>query len=724
MNRIKEVLEQKGIKQIWLSEQLGKSYNMVNSYVQNRRQPSIEDLYRIGEIIETKPSELLMDKKIAQEPLFEFKKAEIPADKIAFNIFNCFNKIKKQLEGNENNYNRFIFFLLIQECQKYLPIKSEDKSLAILSFMADGISFEKSIKDNAFNFDVRIKNLDVIKKQILRFNAYDLCTSYKAVTNSIIGILTEKLITKKESGAYYTSFETTEYIILNTLLPQIIYRWQKVNLKLKLHLENFLIDNGISFIEKHIKENSLFNAFVRLESKFNTAKSLSNNINDIKIIDISCGSGSFIFGVIDVIKKIDARIKEKINVDFKNLFGKDIDRDAVTIIKLRLIFERYLNSNSENSFCIANFKLGNALRVNENNLIQKRQIIEHQKYDVVLGNPPYVELRKINYNLNSYLTHKCNNLYALFLEEMLHLTEEGGHIGAIIPISYISTKRMNPVRQLLKINSTYEFCSSYADRPSCLFNGVHQKLNIILLQKETNSKQQNLYTSNYLHWYKEEKKSVFKSINYTSNNFSTKNFYYKVGNDIEKSIIDKLTRSKKGLLENLSLSKETKYMVWLNMRLCFWNKAFLKEQESKEYKTFAFDKETDAIIFTALINSNIFYFFWECISDAWHITNKDLENFRVDFADFEKDTRDKLSSLYLKFERNLETNKDFIGSKQTQYQYQHKKDKILIDKIDVFFSDYFNLTRQELLYIRNYQLQYRMNDEMDNYLKLAANECY
>ena len=50
MNRIKEVLEQKGIKQIWLSEQLGKSYNMVNSYVQNRRQPSIEDLFKIGEI--------------------------------------------------------------------------------------------------------------------------------------------------------------------------------------------------------------------------------------------------------------------------------------------------------------------------------------------------------------------------------------------------------------------------------------------------------------------------------------------------------------------------------------------------------------------------------------------------------------------------------------------------------------------------------------------------
>ena len=61
MNRIKEVLEEKGIKQIWLAEQLGKSYNMVNSYVQNRRQPSIEDLYRIADILEVSIKNLLVE---------------------------------------------------------------------------------------------------------------------------------------------------------------------------------------------------------------------------------------------------------------------------------------------------------------------------------------------------------------------------------------------------------------------------------------------------------------------------------------------------------------------------------------------------------------------------------------------------------------------------------------------------------------------------------------
>tara|TARA_Y100001968_G_scaffold295037_1_gene302125 strand:+ start:370 stop:567 length:198 start_codon:yes stop_codon:yes gene_type:complete len=63
MNRIKEVLEAKGIKQKWLAEKLGKSYNMVNSYAQNRRQPSLEDLYKIAEILNVEAKELLIDRQ-------------------------------------------------------------------------------------------------------------------------------------------------------------------------------------------------------------------------------------------------------------------------------------------------------------------------------------------------------------------------------------------------------------------------------------------------------------------------------------------------------------------------------------------------------------------------------------------------------------------------------------------------------------------------------------
>lgn len=61
MNRIKEVLKEKGIKQVWLAEQLGKSFNTVNGYVQNRKQPSLEVLYQIAEILNIKVSDLLIE---------------------------------------------------------------------------------------------------------------------------------------------------------------------------------------------------------------------------------------------------------------------------------------------------------------------------------------------------------------------------------------------------------------------------------------------------------------------------------------------------------------------------------------------------------------------------------------------------------------------------------------------------------------------------------------
>ena len=61
MNRIKEVLEEKGIKQTWLAEKIGKSFSQTNAYVSNRRQPSIELLYEIASLLGVEAKDLLVD---------------------------------------------------------------------------------------------------------------------------------------------------------------------------------------------------------------------------------------------------------------------------------------------------------------------------------------------------------------------------------------------------------------------------------------------------------------------------------------------------------------------------------------------------------------------------------------------------------------------------------------------------------------------------------------
>jgi transcriptional regulator with XRE-family HTH domain len=63
MNRIKEVLQEKGLTQVWLAKELDKSFKMVNAYACNRKQPSIETLFRIADLLEVSVKDLIVDNK-------------------------------------------------------------------------------------------------------------------------------------------------------------------------------------------------------------------------------------------------------------------------------------------------------------------------------------------------------------------------------------------------------------------------------------------------------------------------------------------------------------------------------------------------------------------------------------------------------------------------------------------------------------------------------------
>ena len=63
MNRIKEVLQEKGIKQTWLAEKLGKSFNIVNDYCNNRRQPTLEVINQISLILGVDNKDLIVSNK-------------------------------------------------------------------------------------------------------------------------------------------------------------------------------------------------------------------------------------------------------------------------------------------------------------------------------------------------------------------------------------------------------------------------------------------------------------------------------------------------------------------------------------------------------------------------------------------------------------------------------------------------------------------------------------
>lgn len=63
LNRIKEVLDEKGISQTWLAKKLDKSFNSVNSYVCNRTQPNLGTLLQISKILKVDLKELIADQE-------------------------------------------------------------------------------------------------------------------------------------------------------------------------------------------------------------------------------------------------------------------------------------------------------------------------------------------------------------------------------------------------------------------------------------------------------------------------------------------------------------------------------------------------------------------------------------------------------------------------------------------------------------------------------------
>lgn len=63
LNRIKEVLDEKGISQTWLAKKLDKSFNSVNSYVCNRTQPNLETLLQISQILNVDLKDLIADRE-------------------------------------------------------------------------------------------------------------------------------------------------------------------------------------------------------------------------------------------------------------------------------------------------------------------------------------------------------------------------------------------------------------------------------------------------------------------------------------------------------------------------------------------------------------------------------------------------------------------------------------------------------------------------------------
>src|SRR5659263_235389 len=106
-------------------------------------------------------------------------------------------------------------------------------------------------------------------------------------------------------------------------------------------------------------------------------------------------------------------------------------------------------------------------------------IIQSGGFDVIIGNPPYIEYSKVKqeYSINGYISESCGNLFAYVIERGFKLLNKSGKYGLIVPISLTCSKRMVHVQKMLLAKGAY--FSTFSERPSKLFEGA-EKANLSL----------------------------------------------------------------------------------------------------------------------------------------------------------------------------------------------------------------------------------------------------
>ena len=451
---------------------------------------------------------------------------------------------------------------------KHLALSKVDKNKTDEIYKALRLMLNGRYERYVFNEDTLDKMLDKTLTEI--------------EFQKVLSGLNEKQSVRKANGVYYTPTDVVNFIITNCF------------------------------------NKSLNNTDETIIAESNNILNVDNTLNLIfnkQVLDPTCGSGEFLISSyqykINVYSKINKLNENGIIDILRTIHGNDINVESVDITKVRLFFETIKYIDNEDRY----LEIATILNLNMTAFdFVDLEITKFRQYDIIIGNPPYVEDSKSV----SRPKNKYGNIYANVLQNSLDLLVNDGVIGFIVPISYVSTPRMNKIRKYIEEHTSKQFVLNFADRPDCLFTSVHQKLSILVAIK--GNEQHRLYSSNYQYWYKNERINLFKTQGVCENPHINQLFYPKIGNKTELSIFSKVFTSEENSIIDMTDSKTTPN-VFLNMRACFWIKAFSFNPGSKEYKGFAFD-EIKKNFMLCLLNSSLYFLFWNLISDCWHITSK------------------------------------------------------------------------------------------------------
>ena len=345
-------------------------------------------------------------------------------------------------------------------------------------------------------------------------------------------------------------------------------------------------------------------------------------------------------------------------------------------------------------------------------------------FDVIIGNPPYVEYSKVRneYQVTGIKCIDSGNLYAYVIERTLSFSHRGTRNGMIIQMSAFCTPRMASFQKMYFENAKFSSIAFFDDRPGKLFENL-QHIRVVIPIIEVGMPTSLTATTGYAKFYSHCRNILFQNISYYLSQSSRKAFsVLKIRTSIENSIAEKVWNMSKTIQYFESSSRNNNYVYYgygygyfgkiLNKKSYFWGE---NVKESTGDKYYFINDEYDRDVFVGLLNSSLFYWFYINFSDGHNFTKT-----VIGAMPFEYGSCQRIKRAVEILMTDLEQCKgrkicNYKSTGRVEYdEYYPKLSKRYIDEIDKVLAKHYGFTDEELDFIINYDIKYRMGDELNN----------
>jgi hypothetical protein len=283
----------------------------------------------------------------------------------------------------------------------------------------------------------------------------------------------------------------------------------------------------------------------------------------------------------------------------------------------------------------------------------------------------------------------------------------------IVQLTSLSAEKMSSLQDLL-IHRGFLACSAFPRRPESIFDGVEMPVTIMVSRRSLTEMQ----TTRVNRFYTEERPNALTTMRFTQHAFRLhKHRIAKFGSAIETRIYEKL-KSKESVLGSFT-TNSSKHVLYYQEACRYWVKACIGlpffrrngERLSPPHGRILYFSDAGSCASAGcLLNSTLFYWYYSAYSDCEHINDELIRDFPINPA-VDADDWVNIQKRLAESQKHFAIRKTILTKQGHKIEYDEMNgpvSKSIIDEIDRVLAEHYGFTEEELDFIINYDIKYRM----------------